>query len=337
MSEHEQASLVAQIAAQVDADNRNFMHSTVVPHLSEVAAQNSQGGGDQVEQLLLLQAKSAIAAQQQITPSKLSDMEFRVFSQFGEDGILQYLIRQTKIEAAEEVFVEFGVEDYTEANTRFLLLNDHWRGLVMDGDAANMEAVRASDLYWRSDITANHAWIDRDNINDLISDAGFGGRIGILSIDIDGNDYWVWETLEVVDPVIVICEWNGVYGPSHAVSVPYDPSFSRSDAHFSNLYWGASMEAFRHLADKKGYALVGSNGVGNNIFFVKRERLGNVPELTSEQAFREPRFRDSRDEDGNLNFLSGDKRRQCIADLPLIDVKSGKETSLTVLDETRAK
>jgi len=70
-----------------------------------------------------------------------------------------------------------------------------------------------------------HAWIDRDNINQLISNAGFSGDIGLLSVDIDGNDYWVWQAIDAVNPVIVAVEWNSVFGPEAAISIPYDPKF----------------------------------------------------------------------------------------------------------------
>ena len=112
------------------------------------------------------------------------------------------------------------MEDYSEANTRFLLVNNFWRGLIIDGEKTNMNKVRNSDLYWKSNLTAIDAWVDKESINQLIGDSGFSGKIGILSIDIDGNDYWVWESISVVDPVIVVVEWNSVFGPKHAVTTP---------------------------------------------------------------------------------------------------------------------
>lgn len=262
----------------------------------------------------------------------LHDVEFKVFSQYGEDGILQHLIRQTHILPSEQVFVEFGVQDYLESNTRFLLQGCQWRGLIIDGSSEYMESVRRSDLYWRNDLTALDAWIDRDNINDLISGAGFSGDIGILSVDIDGNDYWVWERIEVVNPVIVVLEWNSVFGPDHPVSVPYDPAFSRAEAHYSCLYWGASMGAFESLGSAKGYSLLGSNRVGNNIFFVRNDRLGDLSPVTTSEAWLESRFRDSRDTSGQLDFKSGVARKEVIKDLPLIDVTTGEPVTLAGLD-----
>ncbi|MEO0635837.1 MAG: hypothetical protein AAFY73_04255 [Pseudomonadota bacterium] len=331
MDDKDRQKLIDEIVARVDRENQKYMHHTALPHIEAVSGAGQHGLNSKLDDLLVLQAKDLIARQSAAQPDRLHDIEFRVFSQFGEDGILQYLIRESGIGPGEETFIEFGVENYREANTRFLLINNHWRGLVMDGSEANVATIRADDIYWRADLTAVHAWIDRDNINELITNAGFAGNIGLLSIDIDGNDYWVWERIDAVNPVIVAVEWNGAYGPDHAVSIPYDPAFHRGEAHYSHLYWGASISAFEHLARKKGYRLVGSNGVGNNIFFVREDRLGRLKALTPREAFVEPKFRDSRDENGNLTFLSGQARRDMISHLPLINVKSGAETTLEQL------
>jgi hypothetical protein len=263
-------------------------------------------------------------------PRRLSEVEFKVFSQFGDDGILQHLIASSG--AAPDVFVEFGVSDYLESNTRFLLQGCNWRGLVLDSGEAEIRSIRARDFYWRHDLTAVQAFIDRDNIDALLTGNGFAGPLGLLSIDIDGNDYWVWEAIRAVDPVIVVVEYNGVYGPERAVAVPYDARFSRTAAHPSNLYWGASLGAFCVLAERKGYACVGSNSAGNNAYFVRRDRLGALRPLRSAEAWVESRFRDSRDEAGQLSFLSGSARRRPIADLPLLDVEHGNTLSVADLD-----
>jgi hypothetical protein len=259
--------------------------------------------------------------QQGILP-KLADAEFRVFSQFGDDGIIQYLIHH--VQPGSHSFVEFGVERYTEANTRFLLINDNWRGLVLDGCESAMKSVREDAIYWRHDLTAVDAFIDRDNINDLISKNGFTGDIGILSVDIDGNDYWVWENITCVDPAIVVAEYNSVFGAHHAVTVPYDASFVRSAAHHSNLFWGCSLKALVKLAETKKYAFVGCNSNGNNAYFVRRSELGALKEVTCEEGFVDSQFRESRDRNGHLTFVGGAARRRLISDMNVIDVESGK-------------
>src|SRR2546430_3224864 len=114
--------------------------------------------------------------------SSLREAEFKVFSQFGDDGIIQYLIQC--LAPLPDSFVEFGVENYRESNTRFLLLNDNWRGLVLDGNQKSVDRIQHDEIYWRHTLTARCAWITRENINDLLSGAEFRGEIGLLSIDI---------------------------------------------------------------------------------------------------------------------------------------------------------
>jgi hypothetical protein len=305
-----------------------------VAGLESLIHQTAQNQRQQLEHLAMLQGRALALQNADRAPlKKLQDAEFKVFSQYGEDGILQYLIREAGITAREKTFIEFGVQDYAESNTRFLLMNDNWRGLILDGSSAYMNTVKNQDLYWRYDLTAVAAWIDRDNINDLITSAGFQGDLGILSVDIDGNDYWVWEAITSVNPVIVVVEWNSVFGPTHAVSVPYDPAFDRHKAHYSALFWGASIGAFTHLARKKGYALLGSNTAGNNLFFVRKDRLGRLAPVTAEEAHVVSRFRDSRDKQGNLNYLGGDKRLSEILDVPLVDVVRNTTCTLRHLNQ----
>ncbi len=288
-----------------------------------------------LENSMILQGRALALINENRAPlTKLQDAEFKVFSQFGEDGILQYLIYETKIDHNESVFIEFGVQDYSESNTRFLLMNNNWRGMIIDGSTANMDSVRSQSICWRHDLTVKDAWIDRDNINQFITEAGFQGNIGMLSIDVDGNDYWVWEQIHVVNPIIVVVEWNSVFGSTHAISVPYDPMFQREKAHYSHLFFGASIAAFEHLGKSKGYSLIGSNTAGNNLFFVRNDRLGNLKALSSAEAYIESRFRDSRDAMGQLNYLSGSLRRAEIQDLSVVDVVKHTLTTMRMLDSS---
>ena len=262
--------------------------------------------------------------------TNLGDTEFKVFSQFGDDGIIQYLVRALDIQPHS--FVEFGVENYREANIRFLLVNNNWQGLVLDASSAHIRSIQNDDLYGRYDLTALSAFIDCDNINELLTAADFSGELGILSIDIDENDYWVWERLEVVDPTVVIVEYNSLFGAKHPVFIPYDPSFCRTNSHYSNLYWGCSIQALCSLAERKGYAFVGCNSNGNNAYFVRRDCLGTLKPLAAEVGYVEARFRESRDRKGKLTYLSGEQRRQMIGDLPVVDVETGRTHNLSDLE-----
>lgn len=252
----------------------------------------------------------------------LREAEFQVFSQWGEDGIIQYLISQ--LPGIPQAFVEFGVENYRESNTRYLLMKNRWKGLVLDSLPQNIEFIRRESLYWQYPLTAKSTFVTRENINALLLESQVSGEIGLLSIDIDGNDYWIWKEISAISPWIVICEYNSVLGAKSAVSIPYDPKFQRTKAHHSNLYYGASLAAFAHLAEEKGYALVGGNSAGNNAFFVRQDRLGPLRACSLTEAYVESTFRESRDIEGQLTFLSGSARLDAIDSLPVIDVKTNR-------------
>src|SRR5262249_38972425 len=157
--------------------------------------------------LALLSGKVACFRVQDLHKLKrLSDAEFKVFSQYGEDGIIEWLVHALDIKRT--TFVEFGVENYLEANSRFLLQNRNWRGVIIDASRANIESVQTQDIYWQYDLQAINAFISPGNINSIIAGSGLRGDIGLLSVDIDGNDYWVWDAIDAVSPVICICEYN---------------------------------------------------------------------------------------------------------------------------------
>ena len=256
----------------------------------------------------------------------LREYEFKVFSEWGEDGIVQYLIRNVQL--PRQIFVEFGVENYTEANTRFLLEHNNWSGLVIEARREQVSAIQKQRIYSRYELKALSAFVTRENINDLLRNGGIEGDIGLLSIDIDGNDYWVWEAIDCISPRIVICEYDSILGPERPVVSPYDPAFLKTRAHYSFLYGGASLAALELLGRRKGYTLVGSNSAGSNAFFVRTDVLGELRAMTPKEAYVRSKFRNSRDRQGNLTFLSMDEGLELIADLPLIDVASGEKIAV---------
>lgn len=258
--------------------------------------------------------------------SSFGEVEFRAFSQWGEDGIIQYLINRVPIENTS--FVEFGVENYIEANTRFLLINNNWKGLILDGSQSHIDYIRKDRIYWRHDLTAECRFITRENINDILDDCGFRGDIGLLSIDIDGNDYWVWESIDVIRPRIVICEYNSVFGNTRPVTVPYNANFVRTDAHYSNLYFGASLPALCLLANSKGYDFVGSNSTGSNAFFVRNDLPHGLHTYSATDGYIESRLRESRSESGELTCLTGSERLQLIRDMSVHDLERDKNIPL---------
>jgi hypothetical protein len=263
----------------------------------------------------------------------LSDYEFKVFSQWGEDGIIQFLTQNLKIE--NKTFIEFGVEDFAESNCRFLLMKDLWEGFVIDGSPQNIRRLQNFYFYWMYPISAISAFIDRENICDLLRKSGFAKNVGIFSIDIDGVDYYVLESaLTEWHPNIIIVEYNGVFGRSNNVSVPYDPAFVRSSAHFSNVYYGASLGAYTTMLGDKGYGLVGINKIGSNAFFVRRDLLNDkIREVSVDETFRSSLFRETRDEFGKLSLIGKDDRRSVIAHMPVYDVITGQTGKVSDLGD----
>jgi hypothetical protein len=254
--------------------------------------------------------------------SDIKNAEFKVYSQFGDDGIIQYLISNIDIPESAKTFIEFGVENYTEANTRFLMYNNNWSGYVMDGSLENINYIKQDVvLNWRHHIKAKAAFITADNINALINEGGYNGEIGILSVDIDGNDYWVLKKIDAVNPIIIIAEYNSIFGRNHAVTVPYDQSFIRSQAHYSCLYMGCSLKALCLFAKEKGYTFVGSNSQGINAYFVRNDKLGDIPPVTAEDGYVMSRIRESKDKDGKLTFASGIERLRLMEDMNIYDIE----------------
>lgn len=253
----------------------------------------------------------------------LEEIEFQVFSQFGEDGIIQWLIHNVELE--RKIFVEFGIEDYKEANTRFLLMNDNWSGLIIDGSESNIERVRRWESFWKYDLKAVSRFITRDNINSIIMDAGIEGDIGLLSIDLDGNDYWILNEIRCVKPRILICEYNNIFGCDAKVTVPYDELFYRTEKHYSNLYWGCSIGILRDWAERNGFWYVGSNGAGNNAFFVRKDCMTVDKLPVNREKFVSSKYRESRDENGKMTYLNGEERLRCIREMKLIDMERNCE------------
>jgi len=254
---------------------------------------------------------------------KLNDIEFKIFSQFGDDGIIQYLINNLDIKT--ETFIEFGVEDYLESNTRYLLINNNWSGFVMDGDNSNIESIKKSYFYWKHDLEARSVFITKNNINSLLSIPSFSDEeIGLLHIDLDGNDFFIWREI-TIKPIIVIIEYNSVFGIERPISIPYSDNFIRTKAHFSNLYWGASLKSLYLLAKEKGYAFVGCNSAGNNAYFVRKDKINTiVKETTLREGYVESKYRESRNADGKLTYLSHEDRSKMIKGLPVFNIVSEK-------------
>lgn len=276
---------------------------------------------ERTRELIGMMLAERFAAKRRIT--SLHEVEFRVYSQFGDDGIIQWLV--TRLPLLPKRFVEFGVEDYSESNTRFLMVSRNWSGLVMDGSPGNIARLRARKWFWRYGLTALANFVTCENVDALI--AGWAGSepVGLLHIDVDGNEYWLWDAVKCISPSIVIMEFNAVFGKDRAITIPYVPDFHRFATHYSGQYAGASLAALTHLAAIKGYALIGVNSAGNNAYFLHRDLLDHdLVEVPVAHAFVRPNYRESRDRSNRLDFLSYDQRQTAIRGMPVVNVESGK-------------
>lgn len=219
-------------------------------------------------------------------PLRLLRHGYKVYSQNEEDGIIAEILK--RIGPVPETFVEFGVETGLECNTLRLLMQG-WRGLWMEGSAAYVGAIEKNlaDKIASSHLKVQHTFVTTANINQLIEEAGFGERLGLISIDIDGNDIWVWEALNV-HPAIVVIEYNASWAPPLNLAQPNDPAVYWQGTN----YFGSSLEAQVRMAQKKGYQLVGCNFSGSNAFFVRDDLAkGKFHEpATAEEHYEPPRY-----------------------------------------------
>lgn len=257
----------------------------------------------------------------------LSETEFKVYSQFGDDGIIQFLIN--KLDLPNNSFIEFGVENYKESNTRFLLINDNWSGLVIDGSLENINYINEDIISSYHELHAIHSFITAENINELIKQflaLGFDKEIGLLSIDIDGNDYWVWKAITIIEPIIVVVEYNSILGSERSLTIPYDEKFVRNSKH-NIMYWGSSLKAFVSLANEKNYAFIGCNVAGNNAYFIRRDKLNStIKECTVEKGFVLSKFRETVDNQTNLKPF-GKERASYLKGLPFYNIDTEKVES----------
>lgn len=217
----------------------------------------------------------------------LDEVEFRAFSQNGEDGILLYIF--SLIGTTNKKCVEICAGDGIECNTANLIINHGWQGLMFDGNPRNVETgknfyAKCRDTFlWPPKLV--HAWITTETVDALIRAHGFSGQIDLLSLDIDGNDYWIWEAIECIQPRVVMLEYQNSWGHDHSVTQRYQPNYVWKP----DTLCGASLPAFAKLGRKKGYRLVGSNRLCINAAFL-RDGVGEeiLPEVSAELCFEHP-------------------------------------------------
>lgn len=222
----------------------------------------------------------------------LRDVEFRAYSQTGEDGILLYIFALLGI--TNRRAVEICAGNGTTCNTANLIINHGWHGLLFDG---NYEQIRFGQRFYAQNEDTFlspphlvHAWITRDNVNELITRYGFQDEIDLLSLDLDGVDYWIWQAINCIQPRVVVVEFSNMWGPDRAVTVPYHPDFRSRAVH--PHYCGASLAAFIKLGRQKGYRFVGTQRYGFNAFFIRDGLAEDIlPEVDPHTCFTHPQIK----------------------------------------------
>jgi len=244
----------------------------------------------QENQLLLRLAYQQRKASGEKLPA-FDDVEFKTFSQNGEDGILWYIF--SLIGTTNKTAVEICAGDGVQCNTSNLIVNHGWTALLFDGDEEN---VASAEKFYRGHPNTFtfppqfvHAWIDAENVNQLVSSHGFEGEIDLLSLDIYGIDYWLWKALTVVRPRVVVAEVQAIWSDTRAVTVPYRKDFRAEYVDGFGVYSGASLPAFVKLARAKSYRLIGTQRYGFNAFFL-RDDVGRdaFPEVSAAECLRHP-------------------------------------------------
>lgn len=263
----------------------------IITTSGELSSSKSGEAIDKKLQILLSLKYKEIALKESSLPG-FSDVEFSNFSQNEEDGILLYIF--SLIGTTNKRVVEICAGDGIECNAANLIINHGWEGLLFDG---NQKLIEQGKSFYLKNRTGNwrlrrlppkliHAWITRENVNKLITTNDFAGEIDLLSLDMDGVDFWIWKEISCINPRVVILEYNNRWSDEQSVTVPYSENFTAEGATVSGIgYFGASLSAFNKLAKEKGYRLVGANSPNTNALFIRNE-IGQeyFPEVSVESC-----------------------------------------------------
>ncbi len=256
---------------------------------------NTNTYSDQLSQKQMMN-QYLLMRQAKLLPLPIHQVGWRAFSQFDEDGILLYIF--SLIGVTNQMAVEIGADcggnffAFPESNITNLLVNHAWHGLIIDASNKNIKKLQRFFRNCRNTTylvpTLQKSFVNKDNLNQILTQAGFVGEIDLFSLDTDGNDYWLFKALKVVQPRVLVLEFNHFWPQNApALSIPYQTNLEE----FTKLrklhhdYFGASLQAFVKLAKARGYRLVALNNFGHNAFFVKAN-LGqkHLPTLKIKQT-----------------------------------------------------
>lgn len=219
---------------------------------------------------------------------RLTRFGHKVYAQNDEDGIIAEILRRLG-DKVPKTFIEFGVESGVECNTLALLAGG-WSGLWLEGSEKYVAMIGQNLASYIKDgkLKAAPAFVTRDNVNQLFTQHGMTGEIGLLSIDVDGNDIWIWKAVTAVKPAIVVIEYNSTWAPPLTIAQVDDPAVYWQGTN----YFGASLGALEKIGKEKGYNLVGCNFSGANAFFVRADLCGDKfhAPYTAAEHYEPPRY-----------------------------------------------
>lgn len=196
--------------------------------------------------------------------NNIRNFEKLVYSQNGEDGIVAEIFR--RIGTTDRVFVEFGAQDGIQCCTRNLLENAAWSGTWIECSAKHVG--NAKKIFKEFPVNVIEQFLTAENIVSVFKDARVPHEFDLMAIDVDGNEFWLWQALiEQYRPRVLIVEYNATFGPTAAWKIPYDPQHRYA----GTAYTGASLKALAELGSHYGYALVGCNSTGVNAFFIRED------------------------------------------------------------------
>lgn len=209
--------------------------------------------------------------------NRLNKYEFSICSQDGGDGIIREIFK--RIGTTNKKFVEFGVGDGLQNNTVSLLM-EGWNGTWFEGDSDRENNTKIKNnlkIYIESkQLKVFPAFITAENVEETFSVYGVPKEFDLLSIDIDGNDYWVWNSIKNYNPRVLVIEYNASYGPDLSIAPLYDSKYVWKRTNF----YGSSLTALDKLAKQKGYHLVACSFLGNNAFFVRSDIVKGKFDIT---------------------------------------------------------
>jgi hypothetical protein len=212
----------------------------------------------------------------------------KAYSQNDEDGIVQEIFRRIGVQS--RTFFEIGVGNGMQNNSLFWL-KQGWRGAWVEGSAESAGFIRQAfaGSIARGDLRFAHSMVTAEGINGLVAFLGHAGLgVDLLSIDIDGNDYYVLERLDAVDARLIVIEYNARFPPPIRWRVPYAPDFVWDGSD----WFGASLQSLADLCGRRGYTLVGCNVTGSNAFFVRSDLVQDLFPLAGslEDLYQPPRY-----------------------------------------------